>query len=250
MCHIVRRYSFGKEIASLLVLIKRFKFILANIQAGFIRNIKAGLRKIGMNMENKDLEKEINTEENNQNAATQEQNEAEVNMKVEENEDEKIASESNHDSELNKLKGELEESKDKYLRLYSEFENFRRRTAKERLELTKTAHEDLVVTLLPVLDDFERAQRSFEKNKDKGDLKSAIEGFSLIQNKFYKLMEQKGLKPMDDKPGIDFDPEIHEAITKIPAPEEKLKGKVVDVVEKGYYLNDKVIRFAKVVIGS
>lgn len=204
-------------------------------------------------MENKDLEKEINTEEKNQSSEGQADTEVkdikEADIQEEKEKQEK-ASEGNLEAELERLKNELNESKDKYIRLYSEFENFRRRTAKERLDLIKTAHEDLVVTLLPVLDDFERAQKSFETNKEKGDVKTTIEGFQLIQNKFYKLMEQKGLKPMPDNPGIDFDPEIHEAITKIPAPEDKLKGKVVDVVEKGYYLNDKVIRFAKVVIGS
>ncbi len=202
-------------------------------------------------MENKDLEKDINTEEQNQftlgnvEAGTEE----EVPQVYETSEGQEKSPEEIQAQETKKLKAELEESKDKYLRLYSEFENFRRRTAKERLELTKTANEDLVSALIPVLDDFERAQKSFE-NKDKVDIKSAVEGFKLIQNKLYKSLEQKGLKPMPDTPGIEFDPEIHEAITKIPAPNEKLKGKVVDVVEKGYYLNDKVVRFAKVVIGS
>lgn len=203
-------------------------------------------------MENKDLEKEINKEEKNQSNSGNVETETEENHNnaVESVEEEKKSSDDKQGEELEKLRNELNESKDKYLRLYSEFENFRRRTAKERLDLIKTAHEDLVVSLLPVLDDFERAQKSFAVNKENEDIKSTIEGFQLIHNKFNKLMEQKGLKPMPDKPGIDFDPEIHEAITKIPAPEEKLKGKVVDVVEKGYYLNDKVIRFAKVVIGS
>jgi molecular chaperone GrpE len=154
------------------------------------------------------------------------------------------------DDELVKAQNELTEAKDKYLRLYSEFENFRRRTAKEKLELIKAANEDLVVAILPVLDDFERAQKAFENNKDKNENKATIEGFHLIHHKLNKILEQKGLKPMNDLVGKDFDPEIQEAITKIPAPEDKLKGKVVDVVEKGYYLNDKVIRFAKVVIGA
>ncbi|MDQ3395258.1 MAG: nucleotide exchange factor GrpE [Bacteroidota bacterium] len=199
-------------------------------------------------MDNKDLEKGINAEEKNHHNTDHVGSETEFDDNVQE-EAEK-ATEDKEEGEVKKIKGELDESKDKYIRLYSEFENFRRRTAKERLELVKTANEDLVVALLPVLDDFERAKKSFGNNKEKGDIKATIEGFQLIQNKFYKIMEQKGLKPMPDNPGIDFDPEVHEAITKIPAPDDKLKGKVVDVVEKGYLLNDKVIRFAKVVIGS
>lgn len=148
--------------------------------------------------------------------------------------------------ETDALKAEVEEAKDKYLRLYSEFENFRRRTAKERLELVKTANEDLVVSLLPVLDDFGRATKSTGQE----DLETVKEGVQLIFNKFSKALEQKGLKGMGDLKGKDFDAELHEAITQIPAPEESLKGKIVDVIENGYYLNDKVIRYAKVVIGA
>lgn len=146
-----------------------------------------------------------------------------------------------------KLEEELTEAKDKYLRLYSEFENFRRRSAKERLDLVKTASEDVITELLPVLDDFERAQNNSEQEGDKG---AAAEGLKLIHQKLKRVLENKGLKPMDGKPGMEFDSEFHEAITKIPAPDKKLKGKVVDVVEKGYLLNEKVIRFAKVVIGE
>lgn len=150
-------------------------------------------------------------------------------------------------SELDKIKAELDESKDKYLRLYSEFENFRRRTAKEKLDLVKTANEDLITALLPVIDDFERAEKSMG---EEADVKAITEGMQLIANKFKGILEQKGLKVMDSEPGIDFDTEIHDAITQIPAPDKKLKGKVVDVVEKGYFLGEKVIRFAKVVTGQ
>lgn len=150
-------------------------------------------------------------------------------------------------AEIERLKTELAEAKDKYLRLYSEFENFRRRTAKERLELVSSANQDLVQDLLPVLDDFDRAQQNYSEKTDVSALK---EGMDLIAHKFNKVLEQKGVKEMEGKEGIEFDPEVHEAITKIPAPKEELKGKVVDVIEKGYYLNEKVIRFAKVVIGS
>ncbi len=150
-------------------------------------------------------------------------------------------------SEVDKLQIEVTEAKDKYLRLYSEFDNFRRRNAKERMELIKTASEDLITDLLPILDDFERAEKAF---KEKADDKALAEGFNLIKNKFEKTLTSKGLTPMNSEPGIEFDSEIHEAITKIPVPEEKFKGKVVDVVEKGYLLNEKVVRYAKVVIGE
>ena len=148
---------------------------------------------------------------------------------------------------VDKIKDELEDVKDKYLRLYSEFENFRRRTAKERLELVKTANEDLVLSLLPVIDDFERAQKALEETNQP---KETLEGYQLIYNKLYKSLEQKGLKKIEVEKGSEFDTELHDAISQMPAPEDGLKGKVIDVVEKGYYLGDKVIRFAKVVIGS
>ena len=146
---------------------------------------------------------------------------------------------------LKKLQDELAESKDKYVRLYAEFDNFRRRSAKEKLEMIQSANEQLIKSLLPVIDDFERAEKSF---KDKNDKES--EGFFLIQNKFKKILEQNAVKVMDAATGSAFNPDLHEAITQIPAPQEDLKGKIVDVVEKGYLLNDKVIRFAKVVVGN
>jgi molecular chaperone GrpE len=184
-----------------------------------------------------DIKDEHNAEEETQDNRSEEEKAAEAEAQAK---DEEL-------SDFEKLEIELAESKDKFLRLYSEFENFRRRNAKERLELVKTASEDVIADLLPVMDDFERAEKSFE---DKSDEEALKEGFTLIKNKFDKTLTNKGLKAMDSEAGIDFDPEIHEAITKIPAPDKKLKGKVVDVVEKGYLLNDKVIRFAKVVIGE
>jgi len=149
--------------------------------------------------------------------------------------------------EVAKLQGEVAEQKDKYIRLYSEFENFRRRTAKEKLEMVQSANEQLIKAMLPVADDFERAEKAF-KEKIEGD--TTLEGFILIYNKFKKTLDQYGVKPMEVPSGSDFNADIHEAITQIPVPDEKLKGKVVDVVEKGYLLNDKVIRYAKVVVGS
>jgi molecular chaperone GrpE len=148
-------------------------------------------------------------------------------------------------AENDKLKEELSAAKDKYLRLYSEFENFRRRTAKEKLEMVQSANEQLLKALLPIADDFERAEKSFKEKADQD-----AEGFILIQNKFKKVLELYGVKIMDVQKGSDFNPDLHEAITQLPAPEPALKGKVIEVVEKGYLLNDKVIRFAKVVIGS
>ncbi len=149
------------------------------------------------------------------------------------------------DDPVKKLQDELAEAKDKYVRLYAEFDNHRRRTAKEKLEMIQSANEQLLKHLLTVVDDFERAEKSFKEKTDKES-----EGFFLIQNKFKKILEQYSVKVMDVAQGSDFNPDLHEAITQIPAPDEKLKGKVVDVVEKGYLLNDKVIRFAKVVTGS
>lgn len=147
--------------------------------------------------------------------------------------------------ETGKLKEEVASAKDKYIRLYSEFENFRRRTAKEKLEMVQSANEQLIKALLPVADDFERAEKSFKEKNDKD-----AEGFFLIQNKFRKVLELYGVKPMEVQSGSNFNTDMHEAITQIPAPDESLKGKIVDVVEKGYLLNDKVVRFAKVVVGS
>ena len=135
--------------------------------------------------------------------------------------------------------------RDKYLRLYSEFENFRRRTTKERLEMMQNASKDLMVELLPIVDDMERALKAMQKSGDS----AAVEGMELIFKKLYGTLEKKGLKPMNAQ-GEVFDTEIHEAVTQFDAPTEDMKGKVIDELEKGYFLNDKVIRFAKVVVGK
>lgn len=148
-------------------------------------------------------------------------------------------------SEVEKAKIELAEMKDKYIRMYSEFENFRRRTAKEKVELIHNASQNLLRELIPVVDDFERAQTSFENAVD---VESVKEGVDLIFNKLNTILKRQGLTPMDSK-GTDFDVELHECITQLDATDE-MKGKVVDVVEKGYLLNDKVIRYAKVVVGK
>ena len=148
-------------------------------------------------------------------------------------------------SPLQKLQDELAEAKDKYVRLYAEFDNYRRRTAKEKLELIRNAGEELIVALLPVVDDFERAAKS---NANKAA--SEAEGYLLIQAKLKKILDQYGLSVMNTSPGEDFNPDLHEAITQVAAAEEKLKGKIVDTTENGYLLKDKVIRHAKVVIGN
>nr|MBC7614123.1 nucleotide exchange factor GrpE [Pseudopedobacter sp.] len=149
-------------------------------------------------------------------------------------------------SEVDKLKAEVAGLNDKYVRLYAEFDNFKRRTTKERIELLQTAGKEVIVSMLSVLDDFERAAKAMESATE---VKPVKEGIELVHHKLKSLLNQKGLKEMESK-GKPFDPEIHEAITNIPAPTDNLKGKVVDEVEKGYFLNDKVIRFAKVVVGA
>ncbi|CAN5282512.1 nucleotide exchange factor GrpE [soil metagenome] len=146
----------------------------------------------------------------------------------------------------NDLQTKNDELKDKYVRLFADFDNYKKRVARERLELIKDAGKDVIMNLLPVLDDFERALRAAETAIDVAPVK---EGMALIQSKLLKNLEQKGLKAVDPE-GEPFDVEFHEAITEIPAPTEDLKGKVVDVVEKGYYLNDRIIRYAKVVVGK
>ncbi|WP_221390774.1 nucleotide exchange factor GrpE [Dyadobacter sp. NIV53] len=147
---------------------------------------------------------------------------------------------------LETAKQEVAELKDKYLRLYADFENFRRRTSKEKLELLSSASADVIKLILPIVDDFERAKVSFDSSVDTEALK---EGVDLIYTKLYKTLESKGLKPMESK-GETFDVELHESIAQFPAPSDDLKGKVIDEIEKGYYLNDKVIRYAKVIVGA
>ncbi|MFZ1524696.1 MAG: nucleotide exchange factor GrpE [Saprospiraceae bacterium] len=146
--------------------------------------------------------------------------------------------------EIETLKAELDESKDKYLRLFAEFDNFKKRSVKERFELMKTAAQETISALLPVLDDFDRAKKSAESGAE-----TFSEGVQLVYQKLYSILEHKGLKSMEST-GADFDPEWHEAITDIPAPSEEMKGKIIDTVEKGYVLSDKIIRYAKVVVAK
>ena len=144
------------------------------------------------------------------------------------------------------LEAAKKEMTDKYLRLSAEFDNYRKRTLRERMELTKTASESVMLSILPVTDDFERAMHSIEQGMD---FEATKEGILLIYNKFKEFNKQNGITEIEAL-GKDFDTDLHEALTKIPAPSDEMKGKIIDVIQKGYYLNDKVIRFAKVVVGE
>jgi molecular chaperone GrpE len=144
------------------------------------------------------------------------------------------------------LASDLAQEKDKYLRLFAEFENYKRRTTKERIELFSTASQDVIKSLLPIIDDFDRALSEMAKNK----ASELSKGVELIKNKLLSTLEQKGLSAIEVTNGDVFSADDHEAITQIPAPSEEMKGKIIDVIEKGYKLGDKVIRFPKVVIGN
>ncbi|MFT4831378.1 MAG: molecular chaperone GrpE [Psychroserpens sp.] len=144
------------------------------------------------------------------------------------------------------LREDLAKEKDKFLRLFAEFENYKRRTSKERMELFKTAGQEVIVALLPVIDDFERAMKELAKSDDK----EMYKGIELINNKFNEILKGKGLQVLEVKQGDSFDAELHDAITQIPAPDKKLKGKIIDVIEKGFTLGDKIIRHPKVVVGN
>ena len=150
------------------------------------------------------------------------------------------------ESELERLSEQLEEQKDKYIRLFAEFDNFRRRTAKEKMELVQTAGKDVIVSLLDIMDDCDRAEMQIQNTDDVDQIKNGIQ---LIFNKLRNTLQSKGLKAMESL-NTAFDVEKHEAITEITAATKEQKGKVIDDVQKGYYLNDKIIRFAKVVVGK
>lgn len=163
------------------------------------------------------------------------------------NEQEEVAQEEQEQIDpLEEAQEQLQIEKDKYLRLFAEFENFKRRTAKERIELFKTAGEGVLKDMLPVLDDFDRGMNEINKSDDK----SLVEGVTLISNKLRNTLVNKGLEQMEVRAGDAFNADYHEAITQIPAPSDEMKGKIIDVIEKGYKLGDKIIRFPKVVIGQ
>ena len=150
------------------------------------------------------------------------------------------------DNELNEAKEELKKERDNFLRLFAEFENYKKRTSRERIELFSTANKEVLTAMLPILDDFERGLQEIEKSSDP----VLLDGMKLIYNKLKNTLNQKGLKLMEVKQGDTFDAEIHEAISQIPAPSKKLKGKIIDVVENGYKLGETIIRYPKVVIGN
>lgn len=194
-----------------------------------------------MNQAEKEMEQHNTNPENNQ-----------TDTQVDINTDENAAGTSKlnepvaEENQLEKLAAELQEQKDKYLRLMAEFDNFRRRTAKERLDLIQTAGKDVIVSLLDVLDDCDRAEKQLAGTED---IAAQKEGVLLVFNKIRSNLQNKGVKAMESI-NTEFDVEKHEAITEIPAPTPELKGKILDEVMKGYYLNDKIIRFAKVVVGN
>ncbi|MGX1929563.1 nucleotide exchange factor GrpE [Flagellimonas sp. 2504JD4-2] len=165
--------------------------------------------------------------------------------------DENMANENQVDgqekiSAEDQLRNDLAKEKDKFLRLFAEFENFKKRTSKERMDLFKTAGQEVIVSLLPVLDDFDRALKEISKSEDK----EMFKGVELISNKLKETLKGKGLEQIEVKEGDVFDAEVHDAITQIPAPNKKLKGKIIDVVEKGFRLGERIIRHPKVVVGN
>lgn len=160
--------------------------------------------------------------------------------------DQEILDKETEETYEERLEAEVAKEKDKFLRLFAEFENYKKRTSKERVDLFKTAGQEVIVSLLPVLDDFERALNELSKSSDK----ELFTGVKLIYHKFSETLKAKGLEEIKTKEGDSFDAEIHDAITQIPAPTKKLKGKIIDVVEKGFRLGDKIIRHPKVVVGN
>ncbi|WP_299122533.1 nucleotide exchange factor GrpE [uncultured Tenacibaculum sp.] len=169
------------------------------------------------------------------------------NIEAEANQEEVVESEEAVKKEEPTTEELIQVEKDKYLRLFAEFENYKKRTSKERIELFKTANQEVMTVLLPILDDFERALTHIEDDKEAEELRK---GVLLIYQKLVKTLEQKGLTVVEVKAGDDFDAEVHQAITQIPAPSDDLKGKIIDCVEKGYKLGDKIIRHPKVVVGQ
>lgn len=200
--------SFGNTFAWIIEITKMFKKIFKNMSQDTAENIE------------KDNIQGENVSENQEN---------QTELSVEE-----------------QLQEELAKEKDRFLRLFAEFENFKKRTSKERLDLLKTANQEVLQAMLPILDDFDRALAQIEKSEDE----ALVKGVALIHDKFKNTLTSKGLELIEVKIGDVFDADFSEAITQIPAPAEELKGKIVDVIEKGYKLGDRIIRFPKVVVGN
>ena len=171
---------------------------------------------------------------------------ARIEKKIKPKSGRKTSSSSKLKSENTELKQQLDEAKDKFLRLFAEFDNYKKRTIREKMELLKLAGQETISRILPILDDFDRAKQSHD-NKNSGEQFS--DGVLLVYTKLYSVLKSLGLENMETE-GKDFDPEFHEAITEIPAPAKNMKGKILDTVEKGYFLNDKIIRHAKVVVAK
>lgn len=171
--------------------------------------------------------------------------EEQANIDIENAQDDMVNEEETETVE-EQLKNDLANEKDKFLRLFAEFENYKKRTSKERMDLFKTAGQEVIVSLLPVLDDFERALKELAKSEDK----EMFKGIELINGKLRETLKSKGMEEVSVKQGDTFDAEIHDAITQIPAPHKRLKGKIIDVVERGYKLGDRIIRHPKVVVGN
>jgi len=194
------------------------------------------------NTENKEQQK-VNENHSENNDSTQENHSSDT---AEIQEEDQLTEENNSENTEDNWQEKYLESHDKFVRLHAEFDNYRKRTSKERIDLVATANAGILKDLIPVLDDFERAITS---NETASEIEGVKEGFLLIYNKYKGILESRGLKPMHSK-GEIFDSELHEAIANIPAESDKMKGKIIDDVEKGYTLHDKVVRFAKVVVGQ
>lgn len=195
----------------------------------------------------KDIDQDLQNENVDAKSKTESQTKEDQNNIDKEVKTDKNSQEEKEDlTKEEKLEQSLNAEKDRYLRLFAEFENFKRRTSKERIELFKTAGEEVMQALLPILDDFDRALVELKKSKDV----ESFSGVELISNKFRETLKSKGLEPIAVKSGDTFDADLHEAVTQIPVPSDDLKGKIVDVVEKGYTLGDKIIRYPKVVTGK
>lgn len=203
------------------------------------------------NKEQKDQQEKTNQQGNEQEQEKHQQNQEQTTSESKEQDEKQEEQNKSKDTQTEQEKEKTDKEKlselhDKYLRLTAEYDNYRKRTLKEKMELSKTAGEDVISSLLPVMDDFERALQSIDESQD---IDAVKEGIHLIYNKLREALTQKGLKEIEAQEQ-EFDTDKHEAVSKIPAPSEDMKGKVVDVIQKGYYLNDKVLRFSKVVIGE
>ena len=194
-------------------------------------------KNIDMTQEEKEIEQEKNNQQDTEAKAAQPETEPEKQKEHKKRHDRH----SEHDHKVQEMGEKLAEMNDKYVRLYSEYENYRKRTNTEKADLIVNGSKDMIKAILPVVDDMERALTAMS------DDEGAKEGVQLIYNKMMNILSQKGLKPMESK-GVKFDENLHEAVTQFPATDESQKGTVVDVVEKGYFLNDKVLRYAKVVV--